>query len=64
MKKKKTVRPAVMSQSAQEKQWQAENDLRTLREAEAIKGSSSRTKAAKKTAQQQMKALSKITRKK
>ena len=49
---------------AQEKKWQAESDLRTLQQAREIEASRSRMFAAKRIADEQMKALSKIKLKK
>ena len=47
--------------TAQDKIWKAESDLRTIREAEDIKGDKSRLNAAKRMAKTEMKALAKIT---
>ena len=49
---------------AQEKKWQAERDLRTLQAAREIEASRTRLSAAKKCADDQMKALSRIKMKK
>jgi len=49
---------------AQEKKWQAESDLRTLQAAREIEASRARMAAAKRIADEQMKALSKIKMKK
>lgn len=43
-----------------EKKWKIESDLRTLREAEAIKGDAKRMKACQELAQQEMMAMSKM----
>jgi len=44
----------------EEKKWRAEADLRTLKEAREIESNRSRMAAAKRCADEQMKALSKI----
>ena len=49
---------------AQEKKWQAESDLRTLQAAREIEASRTRLSAAKRCADDQMKALSRIKMKK
>ena len=49
---------------AQEKKWQAESDLRTLQAAREIEASRTRLAAAKRCADDQMKALSRIKMKK
>jgi hypothetical protein len=49
---------------AQEKKWQAESDLRTLQAAKEIEASRARLSAAKRIAEEQMKALAKIKMKK
>ncbi len=43
-----------------QKEWEAEDDLRTLRQAEDIKKDSSRLKAANAMAEKELKALGKI----
>lgn len=48
--------------SAQERQWRAEDDLRTLQRAAEIQGDSSRVRAAQQIAKKQMAALSKVAR--
>lgn len=45
---------------AEQRKWQAESDLRTLREAESIKSDPGRVKRAQSMAQQEIKALSKV----
>lgn len=44
----------------QEARWRAESDLRTLREAESIKGDPGRMRMMKTLADEQMRALQKI----
>jgi len=44
----------------QEREWRAESDLRTLREAEAIRADPSRVRYAQKIAQKEMKALERV----
>lgn len=44
----------------QEARWRAESDLRTLQEAESIKGDPGRMRMMKVLADEQMKALQKI----
>lgn len=56
------VRPPPMS--AQERQWRAEEDLRTLQRAQEIQVDKSRKAAAASLARKQMAALSKVARKK
>jgi hypothetical protein len=45
---------------AEEKKWRAESDLRVLKEARDIESNKSRMAAAKRIADEQMKALAKI----
>jgi hypothetical protein len=45
---------------AEEKKWRAESDLRILKEARDIESNKSRMAAAKRIADEQMKALAKI----
>jgi len=47
-----------------EKQFEAEQDLRALREAEDVRSSPSRMKAAKRIASKEMNVLQKLTQKK
>ncbi len=47
-----------------DKKWQAESDLRTLQAAREIEASRARLSAAKRVADEQMKALSKLTKRK
>ena len=47
-----------------EKQFEAEQDLRALREAENVRSSPSRMKAAKRIASKEMNVLQKLTQKK
>lgn len=63
-KKKSKPQRAVPSprMSAQDKKWQAESDLRSLREVEAIRGDKPRMKAAQSMAQKEMSALKKISK--
>lgn len=48
-------------QRERERRWQAESDLRTLQQAEEIKGDRGRLNMAKRFAAQQVKVLSKVT---
>ena len=48
---------------AQEKKWQAQDDLRTMQRAAEVKADPSRVKAAQAEAQSQIKALSSVTKK-
>lgn len=50
--------------TAQEKKWQAEGDLRTLREAKDIQGSPTRIRAAKVMAKKEIVALKAISKRK
>lgn len=56
------VRPAS-SMRAEEKKWQARDDLHTLKRAAEIQSDPSRMKAAKSEAQQQMKMLQTVAKK-
>lgn len=49
-------------QAAQEKRWQVEEDLRTLRRAEEIRSDSGRVRLAKQMAALEMKALAKVAK--
>lgn len=46
--------------AAEQKRWQAEEDLRTLRRAEEVRADRSRVAAAKKMADKEIRALSKV----
>ena len=48
--------------TAQDRKWRAESDLRSLREVEEIRGDPTRLKSARKVANQEMKALKKISK--
>ena len=50
-----------MKMSAQEKKWQAEDDLRTLQRAAEIRKDKGRLAAARKCAKEQMAALQKVS---
>lgn len=52
----------AMSSAAQERKWQAESDLRTLKSAAEIQADKSRVKAAQNEAQNQMRALQNVTK--
>lgn len=52
----------VASQAVQDKKWQAQCDMRTLREAQEIQSSKPRLAAAKKEAVEQVKALQAVTK--
>ena len=63
-KKAKNSRNSVSALSIfDDKQFQAEDDLRTLRRADEISVDNSRMKAAKRMADKEMKALNKIRKK-
>lgn len=47
--------------SAQEKQWRAQDDIRTLTQAEAIRSDPGRMAEAKKHATQQVRTLTKVS---
>lgn len=51
------------TQKAQEKKWQAQDDLRTLQRAAEVKADPSRVKQAQVEATAQMKALASVTKK-
>lgn len=51
-------------QRAEEKRWQAQDDLRTMQRAQEVAGDPERLKAAQKEAQQQVQALQKVAGKK
>ena len=55
-KKRKSASPVRMSDN---QKFQAEQDLRSLREVEAVKGDSGRLRRAQKLAQQEIKAINK-----
>ena len=65
-----TKKPAVKPQSrgmmsssmGEDKKWQAQCDMRTLREAQEIQSSKPRLAAAKKEAVEQVKALQAVTK--
>ncbi len=50
--------------TAEDKKWEAEDDLRTLRRAKEIQDSPSRVKAATKVAEEEIKALNDLTKSK
>ncbi len=50
----------VKSRAQQEKEWQAQSDLSTLRAAEQIKTDKSRVTAAKAMAQKEVQALKRV----
>jgi len=55
--------PAVAmsrEQAKREREWRAEDDLRTLQRAAEIQGDTSRVRAAQQVAKRQMAALSKV----
>lgn len=55
--------PAVTisrEQAKREREWRAEDDLRTLQRAAEIQGDTSRVRAAQQIAKRQMAALSKV----
>lgn len=49
-----------MKMTQEEKEWRAQSDLRTLRDAEEIRNDKSRLEAAMKEAKKQMEALHEI----
>ena len=55
-KKAGTAGPSM----AEHKQWEAQDDLRTLERAEQIRGSAARMRAAQAEAKRQMAALGKV----
>lgn len=55
---------APKSYAAQERQWKAQSDLRTLAEAEQIRTDRSRLSAAKSEARKQVNSLSKVAKRK
>lgn len=63
-KKVTTATPRQPRMSAQEKKWQAEDDLRVMQRAEQIKSDPTRMKAAQREANSQVKALQKVVGKK
>lgn len=62
--KKIASAPRQPRMSAEEKRWRAEDDLRVMQRAEEIKADSSRLAEAKRLAQTQVKALTKVAGKK
>ena len=56
-KKKKT---AAQIQAKENERWQAESDLRTLRQAEEIKSDGGRLRSARVVAKEELKALQKV----
>jgi len=60
-KAKRKAQPAVRSMAAQEREWQAQDDLRVLRQADEIRATPARVRAAKAIADKEMKALKKVT---
>ena len=57
--KKRKPRP-IFTAPAVDRKWQAQDDLRTLRQAEEVRVSSGRLKAAQRMADQEMRALEKV----
>lgn len=55
--------PSLGPSAAQEKKWQAQDDLRTIQRAAEIKADASRMRASQSEAKQQMKALQSVTKK-
>lgn len=53
--------PAIPS-AAEQQRWQAENDLSMLRQAEEVKSDSGRLRRAQKLADEQAKALKKVSK--
>lgn len=53
---------AKIQSSSQEKQWQAESDLRILKDAEQIKADASRMRAAQNEAKRQISAINKVAK--
>ena len=60
MAKAKTV--AAPRKSAEDRKWQAQDDLRTLQRAQEIQADRSRLNAAKTEVKNQMAALSKVAK--
>lgn len=60
----KTICERPTKMTTEEKKYQAEDDLRTLRRAEEVKMSKNRLEAAKVIAKQEIKALNKIQKRK
>ena len=59
-----TAKTKVPRMTAQEKRWQAEDDLRVMQRAQEISADKARLQAAQKVAQQQVKSLQKVAGKK
>jgi hypothetical protein len=62
--KKSSTVAAAPRITAADKKWQAQSDLRTIQEAAQIQSDKRRMGAAQKEAQNQMAALSSVTKKK
>lgn len=60
MPKRKTGSMYDGPSAAQQRQWQAENDLRILRQAEEIRNDKARVNMAKKIATKEMTALQRV----
>lgn len=56
------VRGGKPRMSAEDRRWQAQDDLRTLQRAKEIQGSRARMAAAKKEATEQVRAITSATR--
>lgn len=53
-------RPSTAKDDARERKWRAEDDIRTMKQAEEIRRDKERVRAMKEVARQQMKDLKKI----